>query len=522
MLRRKVIDGHVPGPPERRFLINQGGRSMLTETDVQLLTEKVYRLLEDVGILVENDKLKEIALMKGCKSGPDDRIRIPKRLIEEMVAFQKKTQAEDDRDQELYPYCGVDWTHHIVWNKKQDEIRTRLKKEFLMPAFDVGPTTYYDYQGNRVKPIDTEIFDISMKFAEATPEIGFINTWYRQDVPAQIERLDSLNRGMRLTTKLNGLDEIYPENVKYLKEASEIITGRAGDSSYLAGGACLTPPLILGKRSADDISERARLGVHRYHVCSMLAIGINTPATVAGAIVMSAAEVLGGMAVCWCADPESDLSGRMICLATDMRTAQINFYAPEVLLTNLGVKQLFDLNWGGHCWVEVTYGPYARKPGLQTVFENFLGMYNYANWVGKPEIPYPGMGSLYNGGTGSPTQFMLDMEIRKAQWWNRQIKVDEETINFDEICQRIRDRSDFLTSDHTMAHFRELWTSKLSLTDDPFSGGAWDGTEKAILDKCEEMWRANLEKWEPPEWPEDKLKAMDALLVRAKKEYGID
>ena len=496
---------------------------MLKELDVPVLAENVYRLLEDVGILVESDRLKDLALKKGCTSGPDGRVRVPKRLIAEMVAFQKTSQAEDDRDQELYLICGVDWTHHIVWNKKQDAIRGRLRKEFLMPIFDVGGnTTYYDYPEHRIKPIDTPTFDTSMKFAEATDEIGFINTWTRQDVPSQIERLDSLNRGMRLTTKLDGLDPIHPENIKYLKEASEIITGRPGDTSCLAGGACLTPPLILGKRTAEDILERARLGVNRYHVCSMLTIGISAPATAAGSIVMSAAEILGAMAICWCADPGSDFSGRMIAMATDMRTTEINFYAPEVVQINLGVKQLFDVEWGGHCWAEVMYGPYARKPGLQAVVENLLATYNYAQWVSKPEIPYPGVGQLNNGATGSLTQVMLDMEIRKSQWWNRDVKVNEETIAFDEICQHIKDRSPFLAGEHTMAHFRELWTPPKLFLEDTVSGDAWAGTEKVLLDKCDEMWRANVAKWEPPEWPEDTLKEMDKLVARAKKEHGIN
>lgn len=169
--------------------------------------------------------------------------------------------------------------------------------------------------------------------------------------------------------------------------------------------------------------------------------------------------------------------------------------------------------------VEVFFSPVAQKPGLQAVFENFFGTYNRTLWEGRPDFPYAGMGTLKSGSLGSPTQFMLDMEIRKAQWFDRSVKVDEETIDFAEICERIKGRSDFLSSEHTMRHFRKLWTSKLFLSDDPYAG-AWDGTEKAILDKCEEMWRANLARWQPPVWPEETLKALDALVLRAKKEFS--
>ncbi len=66
---------------------------MLTETEVQKLPEKVYRLLADVGILVDNEDFRQIMVKKGCSSGPNGRVRIPRKLIDEMAAFQKKTQA---------------------------------------------------------------------------------------------------------------------------------------------------------------------------------------------------------------------------------------------------------------------------------------------------------------------------------------------------------------------------------------------------------------------------------------------
>jgi trimethylamine:corrinoid methyltransferase-like protein len=492
---------------------------MLKGAQIEVLTDKVYKLLADIGIMVESEALAEIILAKGGTAGADHRLRIPRELIEEMVAFQKKTQALYDRDMELLPLFGPDWTHHIIWHKQQDQMRARYQKEFIMQAFDCGPTLYYDYPTGQPQAVDNEIFDRMMKFAGATPEIGYISTWYRQDVAPMLERIDSLVRGLRLTRKVDGVEAIYPEVIKYLKEASEIITGQVGDSSYLAGSECMTMPLILDRRSAEDILARKAAGVHRYHVASMPTMGISTPVTLAGSMVMGAAEILGGMVACWCADPESDLSGRMITLLADMHNAQSTPTGPETCLYNMGVKQLFDVCWGGHCMVEVFFSPVAQKPGLQAVFENFFGTYNRARWEGRPDFPYAGMGTLKSGGLGSPTQLMLDMEIRKAQWFDRAVKVDEETIDFAEICERIKGRSDFLSSEHTMRHFRKLWMSRLFLSDDPY-GGAWDGTEKAILDKCEEMWRANLARWQPPVWPEEMLKALDALVLRAKKEFS--
>jgi len=385
-----------------------------------------------------------------------------------------------------------------------------------MSAFDCGPTKYYDYRQQKLVPVNTDIFIEINKFAQATPEIGYISTWYRQDVSPKTERLESLVLGLKYTTKLDGIEAIYPEVIKYLKEASEIITGRPGDSSYLAGSECITAPLILEERSAADIIERKNCGIHRYHIASMPTIGVSTPVTVSGSVVMMAAELLGGMVACYAYDPHEDLdlSARAIALVADMRTANNTASAPEVTLVNLCTRELFDTWWGGHCWAEVYQAPYTARPGLQAVFDNMEGAWRTAKLLGRPDIQYPGMGTLDVGATGSPTQFMLDMEIRKTQFaLGDEIVIDDAQLPFEDICQSVRQDGNFLTSDHTLNHFRELWSSPVFRTDP-----SWVGDEKAILDKCEEMWRDNVKKWEAPEFPEDKMKALEDLLVKAKKE----
>jgi trimethylamine:corrinoid methyltransferase-like protein len=495
---------------------------MLKPVDMDELEEKTYQLLEEVGIAVESEKLSQICLQQGCSPGNDHRIRIPRRIIADMVHFQKRTLAQYERDHELVLTCGPDWAHHLMWTRQADRFRERYRTEFLMQAFDCGPSTLLDHASGARMPVNGDVFAMMMKFAEATPEIGYTSTWYRQDLPARIERIDSLVNGLKLTRKLDGIECINPEVIKYFKEASEIIYGDADTCAFLAGSECMTMPLILERRSAEDILERRRCGVHRYHVASMPTLGISTPATLAGSIVMGAAELLGGMAICWCADPKSDLSARMITLVADMRNGNSTTFGPAYAQYDCAVRQLFHERWGGHCMVEVFFSPTAQKPGLQAVFENYYGTSMRRRWEGNPAIPYAGMGTLGNGGIGSPVQFMLDMEIRKAEWaYRAEIPVTPETLDWEEVLEMTRTRGDFLSSDHTMRHHRELWNSPLFRSESPFEG-PWDGTEKAILDACDARWRANLAKWTPPEWPRETTKALDELLARARREFEVD
>jgi trimethylamine---corrinoid protein Co-methyltransferase len=493
---------------------------MLNKGNVGELESRVYKLLSEVGIAVENEELRSLCIRKGCGDGPDRRVRIPKGIIDEMTSFLRQTQEEYERFHELVLTCGPDWAHHLAWTDQADAHRARSRTSFLMQAFDCGPSAFYDYAAGARRPVDGEVFTTMMKLAEACPEIGYTSTWYRQDVPPAYERIDSLVRGLKLTSKLDGIECIDPRAIKYFKEASEIVYGDGPRCAFLAGSECMTMPLILERRSAEDILERRRCGVRRYHVASMPTLGVSTPVTLAGAVVMGAAEILGGMAVCWCADPGADITGRMITLVADMRNGNSTTFGPLYVQYDCAVRQLFSEKWGGHCMVEVFFSPTAVKPGLQAVFENYYGTSLRRRWDANPAIPYAGMGALGNGGTGCPEQLMLDMEIRRAEWAFRdEIPVDPETLDWDEVLEVTRERGNFLSSDHTIRHFRELWESRLFRSESPFAG-SWDGSEKAILDACALMWQEKLKGWKPPVMPAEKEKALDDLLRRARSELS--
>ena len=486
--------------------------------DTEQLKEKTLQMLMDVGMEIENDELSGAMLTRGCKELPNGRIGVPRELVEEFVLRQKPHQAEDDDDQSLHPYCGIDWTHWIMWTGQKEQMKKRLKEQFLMSAFDCGPTRFHDYATGKDTPVDTDTFIMMKKLAQATPEIGYMSTWYRQDVPEGTERIASLILALRYTDKVDGIEAIKPSVIKYLVEIGEIMSGKPKDGRYLAGSECIISPMVFEQRSADDTVERARVGVKEFHIASMPAIGVNMPVTPAAVVVMSSAELLAGMVAAWCIAPEGDITGRMISTQMDMRTADVTSANPEAIMIDLAVKQLFDECFGGHLWTEVFFSPSASEPGMLAVYQNFYAVGIRALLTGDATAPYPGMGTLHNGAVGSPTQFMLDMEIRKSQWAVRTgFEVNDDTVPYEEIVQRSNDGSDFLRSDHTLDRWRSLWNSDVLPLTVPSTSTDMN-KEKGILDKCDEKWRANVEAWEPPAVDEDKMKALEGVLARAEKE----
>ncbi len=488
---------------------------MILNTDgKEKLLAEVYRLLEVVGIRVEDEEVKERMLAIGCTEKPKSRIAVPQTLVADMAEHQKKTQAEDAAIQELTYDCNIDWTHAIQWRHDVDGTKELLKKKLLMSAFDCGPTRYYDYRQKKTVSVNTETFIEMKKLAQATPEIGYVANWYRTDAPPHLERLESLILAFQYTDKSAGVEAIFPEVVKYLKDAGDIISGDSGDETgtYLAGSQCISPPLYLEDRSAREIIEREKCGIHKYHVATMGALGMSLPVSLAGAMAVSAAEILGGWAAVHAVDPAARYTGRMICNTLDMRTLAPSCSGPEVPLVNRGVKELFDEFLGGHCWVDPFFAPSAKTPGLKTVYENFHGSMATGQLATRPHMQYIGVGVLDNGGVGSPTQLMLDLEIRKSQFRLRhEVTVDEDELAFEEIQAAVEEDRGFLESPTTLNRFRELWHS------DVF-GPAEE--EKAILDTCDAMWREKIQNDYSYEGLDpDKLKELRKVVERAKKEF---
>jgi trimethylamine:corrinoid methyltransferase-like protein len=500
-----------------------GGQHMLIDAcGKEKILAEIYRILKEIGLKVETQEMVRALLAIGCEETAARRVSIPKSVVEEIATRQKKEQARDAAVQELYYTCNIDWTHAALWRHQVDDVKRALKDKLLVSAFDCGPTKYYDYRRKKIVGVDTDIFIEMKKLAQSTPEVGYVANWYRNDVPPRLERLDSLILAFEYTDKSAGVEAIYPEVIRYLKEASDILSRGSDDEpgTYLAGSECIIPPLHLDDRSARDILERKRCGVRKYHVATMGALAVSLPITLAGAVAVSAAELLGGWTAVYAVDPEARFNARAISNGIDMKTGQPTYSGPEVHLINLGVKEIFDEFFGGHCWVDVFFSPSVANPGLRAVYENFYGSMARTRLSGRTDIPYIGVGTLGSGAVGSSTQLMLDIEVRKSQFCLKErLDTSDRELAYDEIATAVLGGQGFLSTDLTLERCRDLWRSEILSARNQGEGDEPAITEKSILDACDEVWRDNIRKnYEYAGLDKDRRNELRGLMEKARAE----
>ncbi|MEI6502117.1 MAG: trimethylamine methyltransferase family protein, partial [Armatimonadota bacterium] len=288
--------------------------------------------------------------------------------------------------------------------------------------------------------------------------------------------------------------------------------------SYVGGSQCMTPPMGLGYRAAQEMLERRKHGVRRYYVATMAMVGVSAPLDLLSAAALSAAEVLGGLVTAFVICPEAALMGTAATTVLDMASGNAAMNAPESALLDVAVKELFDAAFGGHVSAHVRYAPTARVPGLQAVAENYFGALACSRLLDTPPN-YAGNGNLAMGGVGSPVQAMLDLEaLNTLDCLEAKSGLHLDRLSLEEMSDTVRAGGNFLGADHTLRNFRSVWSPALFLRQEP--GPDWDGSERAILNRCNGQWQENLARYQPPAWDETELRALDDVLLRARAELA--
>ena len=250
--------------------------------------------------------------------------------------------------------------------------------------------------------------------------------------------------------------------------------------------------------------------------------GASTPVTVAGSVAVSAAEMLGAWAAIKALDPAMPVGGGIGGGVVDMRTGNVSFCDPEAMLRNLATIRLFrrvchyDMRVAGasdYCD--------ARWPGLYAAFEKAHKSMLCAAFYGRHAGV--GQGMLDSGKTFSPVQFLLDREVSESlQRLSRPVAVDAETLALDEILDigPALERS-YVDSPHTLAHFRDaLWFPELLDRTSYESFDVEAAREQAVLDRAQARFEEILDSYEPPEIDEEKMRALQQVVSRAREALG--
>ncbi|NOZ50913.1 MAG: trimethylamine methyltransferase [Chloroflexi bacterium] len=403
--------------------IHKASCQILHQTGVRVFHEGALAMLKQAGARIEDENL----------------VKIPPSLIEWALA-----SAPDSFN---------------LYKRGSDEVAMQLDGKHVY--FGTGSDTlrYIDPRtGQRRDFVSQDVADV-MRLSDALPEIDFVmSAGIPRDVPTQTYYRYQFATMLRHTTKptvfvCNDLQDI--ETIGAM--AAEV----AGGFDRLAHYPTLllysepTTPLQQSLEAVDKLLYTAEHFIPVTHSPAPM-MGGTAPITLAGAVALGNAEMLSGLLM-----HQLKQSGAPFLYGhgvhhLDMKDMISVYGAPEFQLARIMAAEMgrfYHLPvWGyaGHSDSKLPDGQAAADAQF-SVMTALLAKTNLNHDVGYLEA----------GLANSPELIVLTNEIiSQTRRFVEGVRVDDESLAVD-VIHEVGPSGEFLSHDHTMAHWREFWQPQI-------------------------------------------------------------
>lgn len=451
---------------------------VITDSQIEEIHYAALDILSRIGMKLENEKAREILYSHGAYV--DGRIvYIPVKMVEQALRTVPSSFILYTRDGE--PYIHVEG-HNANYGCNPD-----------------NPLYRDPYTGEMRKPTSLDAANMG-KLIDYLPHIDFINTCnFAFDVPEDIADRVNIRQYM---FNLRKPICFSCKDSKALEDIIDMGAIAAGSREKLRAHPYMfhieepISPLTHDEVAIDCVMTCAKNEVPLVYFPMTMA-GTTAPATLAGLLAQSHAEILFGLVIHQYTNPGAPFVYGAIPSIMDMQTTKFCYGAPEMWLCASAIADIahyFKLPlWG-------TAGPTdAKEIDQQCVAELSYGIL-MAGLSGANLIH--DIGLMDSANTYCPEIYVLSDELASmAKVITRGINITEETLALNEIEQSLTSGS-FLCEEHTFNNFKNIWRPQFF---DRTTSPEKDGD---IFEKLNAKVRDVFENYEPIEFDPDKKKAI--------------
>jgi trimethylamine--corrinoid protein Co-methyltransferase len=413
----------------------------LTESELQRLHDAALEVLTDPGVRVMTEPARELLVRNGATQAGDDLVRIPSELVADALESAPKSFTIFDRTGE--------------------------------PALDLGAGNVYVGAGvtnlNYLDPRDFQVKDFTLDataeatlLADALPNLDFVATpgvtRPSDDLPLEVVNQEEFLRMVTNTTKpLMVLIAGEPE-LRDIYDMAELVAGGADElreRPFVMPYLNSVSPLLFNPETLDKLFVAADRGLP---VSCQAApqVGATGPVTIAGTLVVSAAETLIGLVLSQLRNPGTPFISGTVPFLMDMRYGTVTAGGPDGLRFMVAMGQL--CRWWGLPSVGMSFGGDSKDADEQAALE--AGFYGFGTVLGGVDLVFDA-GCVEGGLLFSPELLVISDElVGMTRAAVEPIEVSDETIALD-VIRAVGPGEVFLGEDHTLEHFRELWTPQV-------------------------------------------------------------
>jgi trimethylamine--corrinoid protein Co-methyltransferase len=407
--------------PEEREKIFSAALDVLNHTGINVLEEKTLQILGDAGARIDGTKAY-----------------IPAKLVERALSSAPKEIQIYTRDGE--PAMKLSGSNNYYGNGTD------------------CPNLLDPFTGER-RPFMKSDIEHAGILCDAISNFDFVMpTGVASDVPSAIADIHNFHAMLTNTPKPIIFTAYTPENHRDIIRIAALAAGgekALQDKPFIISYPQPISPLTFTK----EVCEKLRFcAEHRIPViCTTAPItGGSGPVTVEGTMVLCLAECLSAIVIGQLINEGTPMITVGIPITMNMKTAAISFDAPELQLMSTA---LFDLReyiqlpfWGMAAATDskLPDEQAAITAALSCTFQSLGG----ANLI-------HGIGCLESGMTTSFELILMTNEIiGMLKRIMRGVNADAEHLAT-KVIQEVGPGGEYLTHNHTLAFFKELWDSEL-------------------------------------------------------------
>ena len=475
------------------------GLKSLSDSEVDFIHQATLQVFQHTGLKIYSEEAMEIFQGAGAiveKSEDYAVVKIPPVIVEDCIRLAPRTFGCYGRDRE------------------EDFI---LEPSLVSLSCAGGCVNVIDPYPLEHRPAMKKDCANIARICDSLDEIGaMLRPCVPNDVPADIYPVHALEAILTNTSK-HVL--IGPDNVKNLRKMIQLGAACVGDMEefkrrpVFSATVCPTSPLVLTKNVCEMIVEAAQQGVGLFIIPMALA-GAISPATIAGTLVTTNAEILGGIILAQLTARGTPCIYANLSTIMDMKTGVAAVGAPEVARVAAGTIRLAKY-YGFPCLGGAAMSD-SKIPDAQAAYESALSIMLTA--LAGANLVF-GMGGLDHLLTFDYAKLIMDAELeRMVMNILGGIEVSAESVALDVIHQ-VGPAGEYLTRQHTYDHMHTFSQNKLY---DRRTRDGWNEKgAKNLTERAYEKARHIIENHNPKPLRKGAAEAMQAITAEYEAELGL-
>lgn len=412
--------------------------SLLDEEDCERVHQAALEILRRTGVRVYETRAVELLREAGGVVVDDNLVKIPAALIEWAL----------DQAPSRVPLC----------RRGTDAVGADLSGRHVNFGPGSDCPNYLDPRGGHRRFTAADVA-ACVRLADALPELDFVMS---TGIPSDVAEAEQYRRQFALMVSNSVKPVVFVADDRLDCEAIvAMATAVAGGADQLRLNPTLllysepTTPLVHSQTATEKLLYMAEQRLPIVHSPAPM-MGGTAPITLAGGLALGNAEVLSSLAIHQLKARGAPFVYGMGLHHLDMQTTISVYGAPEFQLARAMVADL-GRHYGLPTW---GYAGCSDSPAMDAqaaadaAYQTRDALLMGANLVHD-------VGYLEGGLTTSPEMMVFTSEmINMHQHFLQGVQLDDRALALD-LIHSIGPGGDFMSTDHTFAHFRDYWFPSL-------------------------------------------------------------